>query len=253
MRITRILAAASFVLASFAGSASADIKYYDASANNGLKGDFWNYATNLCPPLQISPGILQGFAKIEDDSSGTVTLTQREVQITTLIDLGPDQLTVTFGPGAFIFIDAATTGNPTAGQTSNTTGIGVHGPSSTAPGSTVEWGEISGWTATGTQFCISSPVTICNNAGFGHGVTVSPVKPSTSYNLGTWAFDASNGDFQITEPYIERTSNGGLQNSRYNIRGAFVGSALPALPLIGFGALALSLAVIGGRSLVGRK
>ena len=253
MRITTIIAAAGLVLAGLAGSASAELKYYDASNNNGLVGDFWNTATNLCPPQQTTPGILQGFAKIEDTGTGTVTMVQREVHITTLIDLGPDQLTVTFGPGAFIFIDAKTTGAPTPGQTSNVTGIGAHGPSSTAPGSSVEWGIISGWAATGGQFCVSSPTSICDNAGFGHGQTVTPVKPSSTYNLGTWAFDANNGDFQITEPYIERTSNGGLQNSRYDIRGAFVGSALPALPLIGFGALALSLAVIGGRSLVGKK
>ena len=50
MRITRILAAASFIVASFAGSASADIKYYDSSEDNGTVGDFWNTATNLCPP-----------------------------------------------------------------------------------------------------------------------------------------------------------------------------------------------------------
>jgi len=62
---------------------------------------------------------------------------------------------------------------------------------------------------------------------------------------------------RVTTPtrplYIQRTSNGGLQNSRWNMRGAFVGSGLPALPLVGFGALALSLAVIGGRALVGKK
>jgi hypothetical protein len=251
MRIRSIMA--TVMMLSFAGSANAAVKYYDSSGNNGKVADFWNWATNLCPPQQTTPGILQGFAKITDDGAGTVTMSDHEVQITTLIDLGPDQLTTTFGPGAFIFIDARTTAEMTAGQTSTTTGVGAHGPSSTSGGSSVEWGLTAGWASTGTQFCVSSPVTVCNGAAFAHGQTVQPVKPSATYNLGTWDFDAATGDYQITDPYIERTSNGGLQNSRYDMKGAFVGSALPALPLVGFGALALSLAVIGGRSLIGKK
>ena len=59
--------------------------------------------------------------------------------------------------------------------------------------------------------------------------------------------------YSDVDAYIQRTSNGGLQNSRYDMRGMFVGASLPALPLVGFGALAVSLAVIGGRALLGRK
>ena len=251
MRMRLVIAIA--MIFSFAGSANAAVKVYDSSANNGITSDFLNWATNLCPPQQTSPGILQGFAKMTDDGAGTVTLSDHEVHITTLIDLGPDQLTTTFGPGAFIFIDAKTTASPNPNQVSTTTGVGAHGPSSTTPGQSVEWGLTNGWSATGGQFCVSSPVTVCNGAAFQHGQTIQPQKPSATYNLGTWAFDATTGDYAITAPYIERTSNGGLQNSQYDMKGAFVGSALPALPLIGFGALALSLAVIGGRSLIGKK
>ena len=53
--------------------------------------------------------------------------------------------------------------------------------------------------------------------------------------------------------HITRTSNGGLTNNGGKHRGDFVGASLPALPLFGFGALALSLAVIGGRALLGKK
>lgn len=53
---------------------------------------------------------------------------------------------------------------------------------------------------------------------------------------------------------IIRTSNGGLSNNHMLARGAFVGSALPGLPLVGFGVLAVTLVVIGGgRSIVGKK
>jgi len=251
MRMRLVVAIA--MIFSFAGSADAAVKYYDSSQNNGKTANFLNWATNLCPPQQTTPGILQGFAKMTDDGLGTVTLTEHEVHITTLIDLGPDQLTTTFGPGAFIFIDAKTTAAPSPNQVSTTATVGAHGPSSTAPGDSVEWGLTVGWASTGAQFCLSSPVTVCNGAAFQHGQTITPEKPSTTYNLGTWDFDAQTGDYQITQAYIERTSNGGLQNSQYDMKGAFVGSSLPALPLIGFGALALSLAVIGGRSLIGKK
>ena len=74
---------------------------------------------------------------------------------------------------------------------------------------------------------------------------------SDTYDLGTWNFDAVG--YEAAQRHITRTSNGGLTNNGGNYRGAFVGASLPALPLVGFGALALSLAVIGGRSLLGKK
>ena len=249
MRIHAALIAA--VTLSLAGSAQAVTKLYDSTATNGSPHDFINTATNLCPPVQTSPGYMEGFTQITDDGLGTVTLDELNVTITNLIDLGPDQLVTTFGPGAFIFIDSKTTSNGSP-LVSNTSGVGAHGPSGTDPGDTAEWGVLSGWSSTGSNFCLSSPVAICNQAGFAHGQTVLPVPPSTTYNLGTWNFDAE-GDYAIDTPYVQRTSNGGLQNSSYNLRGNFVGDALPALPLLGFGALALSLAVIGGRSLMGKK
>ena len=84
-----------------AGPAQAVTKFYDSSANNGRVGDFVNTATNLCPPVQTSLGILQGHAELTDLDAGTVTLEQTQVEITTFIDLGPDQLTVTFGETSF--------------------------------------------------------------------------------------------------------------------------------------------------------
>ena len=137
-------------------------------------------------------------------------------------------------------------------QLSNTSGIGAHGPSSTAPGASTEWGILSGWSATGYRFCVSSPVGICNNAGFTHGVTVPSIVNSDTYDLGTWSFDAV-GDYENAAPYVFSTANGGIQNIRYALRGSFVGASLPALPLVGFGALAASLAVVGVRATLGRR
>jgi len=88
--------------------------------------------------------------------------------------------------------------------------------------------------------------------GFAHGATIPRTLPSTSYDLGTWNFDAG-GNLEAAQGLITRTSNGGLTNNGARYRGVFVGRQLPALPLLGFGALAVSLAVVGGRRLIGRK
>jgi hypothetical protein len=240
------------VLFLLTGSAHAAVKSYDSSAANGLFGDVLNSATNLCPPVQTRPGQVQGSARLVDDGTGTVTLEHLNVLTLFFGDLGPDQLAITFGPGAFVFIDSRASQQPTTPHLSNTSGIGAHGPSSTAPGETTEWGILSGWTATGYRFCVSSPAGICNNAGFTHGVTVIPIVNSDTYDLGTWSFDAV-GNYQNAAPYVFSTANGGLQNIRYALRGAFVGASLPALPLVGFGALAASLAVIGARATTRRR
>ena len=105
MRLWASIAAAAFLLT--AGSAQAVVKAYNQSRDNGLAGDFLNSATNLCPPLQTTPGLLQGFTLLDDQGPGANTISlDLNVFLSTFIDLGPDQLTLTFGPGAFIFIDS---------------------------------------------------------------------------------------------------------------------------------------------------
>ena len=232
------------ILLLFAGSASAEMKSYDTSAENGTPGDTILTATEFCPPIITTPGVRFGYSFIEDDGLGTVSL--ENVQLSQgVTDIGPDFLESIFGPGAFVFIsNSATVTNVGSGGSPHVSASG----SGTDPGEIAVWGIVSGWTATGSQFCISSPVAICGGAGFVHGASVGPVIESGTYNLGTWAFDAL-GDYQASS-YIERTVNGGLSNTQAVLRGAFTGSALPALPLVGAGALALSLAIIGGRSLI---
>ena len=231
-----------------AGAASAATKTYNSSAENGTPGDTILVATNLCPPVTLTPSDQFGFSVIEDDGLGTVSLDNTQLNVG-LTDLGADLLGPVFGPGAFIFIDSkATLTNVGNGGSAHVSLSGA----STDPGASAIWGIVSGWSATGFQFCVSSPVAICNGAGFSHGLTVGLVLESATYNLGTWAFD-SIGDYEAVTAYIDRTTNGGLSNTQLVLRGAFHGSSLPALPLVGFGALALSLAIIGGRSLMGKK
>ena len=226
------------------GSASAVTKFYDSSITNGLPGDQILYSTSACPPIETTPGTEEGWAVLVDDEAGSVSLDVKQIG-RTIADV---ELEAFLGPGAFVFIDIKTT------NTNVPPGGSVH-PSQpgggTDPGETAVWGIVSGWSTTGAGFCISSPTSICSNAGFTHGQTISRLQDSGSYNLGTWAFDAV-GDFEAS-PYIGTVANGGLTNNQIVQRGALHGAALPALPLVGLGALAVSLAVIGGRSLMGKK
>ena len=235
-----------------AGSASAVVKFYSADKDNGTPGDNFRTSINVCPPFALTPGVVEGFHRLNDDGLGTVTLEFFENDNSTLTDLDAEQLTPIFGPGAFIFIDNTSTINISGPHVSTTSGVGAHGPSNSAPGGSVEWGLVSGFVITGQAFCISSPVGICNQAGFIHGQTIPRTLPSSTYDLGTWAFDAE-GDFEQVTGYLTRTTNGGLSNNGTQVRGAFHGAALPVLPIAGFGALALGLGVVGARALTGRR
>lgn len=236
-----------------AGSSQAATKLYSASKTNGTASDQRRILIDACPPIVTSIGVLEGFREIEDDALGTVTLTGFESVSSNLTNIGPEALINIFGPGAFIFVDNTATTSISAPAVSNTSGIGVHGPSGTAPGESAEWGIISGFTLTGRAFCLSSPTTVCDQNGFSHAATLPAILPSTTYDLGTWTFDAATGDLEAATWYINRTSNGGLTNIQVRIKGAFHGESLPALPLIGFGALAFALAAAGARSLRGDK
>ena len=250
MRVHNLLAL--MLTLGIAGSAQAAVKFYDSSPENGIQGDDFLNSTTLCPPHVTTFGQGSGYTELEDNGSGTVTMTQNFGSGTTVADLTHGELIPIFGPGAFIFIDTTQTTIITGPAVSNTGGVGAHGPSGTASGETAEWGIISGWNTTGFAFCIASPITVCTNAGFAHGGTVPRIIESLTYDLGTWNFDAE-GDFESVLGYITRTSNGGLTNNGTRPRGAFIGSSLPALPMVGFGAVALGLALTGSRALRAKK
>jgi hypothetical protein len=231
----------------FAGPAGAAVKLYDASESNGMPGDNKQTSINVCPPVRLQLGVITGSTALLDDGTGTVTLTSLVMAEDRRTDFGPDALAPTFGPGAFVFIASNVTRETTAPNQSTTSGVGGHGPSGTGPGQSAEWGLLTGFVGTGSQFCVSSPVSICNQNGFAHGQTNLFLISSTTYDLGTWRFDG-RGDMAAASWFIKRTSNGGLANTQAYLRGAFHGAALPALPLLGFGVLGVCLAVVGGRA-----
>ena len=243
MRMRTLAAVAALV--GLALPASAVVKTYDATAPHGTVGDEILFTTTLCPPVQNTPGRLQGQYRLEDAAGGTVTLTEFGLRRLVSTDLGPDAITVVFGPGSYVFVTSDSSMRPTEGTTH---------AGSTAPGGSIDWGVLSGWSRTGTAFCISSPLSICTvSTQVPHGITtVAPNPDSPTYDLGTWAFDAE-GDFQAASPYINQTNNGGTSNRQFLIRGTFVGGGVPALPLIGAGALAIGLLVAGSRTVLRKK
>ena len=246
MRLRHLLAvAACAALVPLALPASAVIKIYDATPPHGTAGDNFAFAVTLCPTIRPQPGQQQGDFTLSDTGSGTITIADWNQQRIVLTDIPPAQLSAVFGPGSYVFVDSRNTMQPT---------IGLTAPGSTAPGGTVDWGVLGGWTATGLAFCIASPQTICTaGAQIPHGQTV-PVPPvnSPTYDLGTWVFD-SEGDFEAASTYIWGTFNGGVSNQQSLLRGVFVGGGIPALPLLGLGALAVSLVAVGARATLRRR
>ncbi|MEE3332361.1 MAG: hypothetical protein VX246_15950 [Myxococcota bacterium] len=243
MRISTL--AAIGLMVAFATPSLATVKVYSAHGDSGTPGDGIGYTTTLCPAIKVTAGVIQGSHELTDGGGGTVSMTGFNLTDVVYTNIQPPDLNAVFGPGSFVFVTAsASNGNKS---------LPAAGSGSTAPGGSIAWGVISGFTNTGLSFCISSPQTICTGgAMIPHGIT-GPLGPinSPTYDLGTWSFDAE-GDLTASQ-YINRTNNGGTSNGQRLIRGAYVGAAVPALPLVGMGALALGFLVAGTRSVMRKK
>jgi len=239
---TRLAALATLLACSLllAGPAAAETKVYNSTAPGGVAGDrLQNSPDPEIPPF--TPNVLKGRAVLDDAGAGTVTMSTLEV---VQIELADFDTTGFFGPGSFIFIDNATTASPAPGQTGS-------GSTAKSTGS-VTWGIIGGWTGTGVSFCISSPPSTCTNSGFTHGMTEPTSGPASStFDMGTWSFDAE-GDYEAS-PYIQNTQLGGASNTLWELRGTFVGAGIPALPLVGLGAVAAALLAHGIAAVRRRK
>ena len=231
---TRLFALALGASLGASGEAVAAVKVYDSTPPGGSGGDILLHVVADCSPVSVTPGALGGRAHLADTGSGSVTLESLSIEQQIVFDV---DTTAVFGPGAFFFATQRRTDRPADGHT---------GTGSTAPGGTVSWGVLSGWTTTGLSHCIASPAATCSNNGFLHGVTVSAGTQSPTYDLGTWTFDAQ-GDYQAGA-FVQRTANGGESNIQWLLRGTHVGASVPALPVIGAGALAAALLASGLRA-----
>jgi hypothetical protein len=119
------------------------------------------------------------------------------------------------------------------GPTGEFTGTG-------GPASSIAWGALTGWTISGSIFCHSVPLNVCNFLGFPNDGTVDPVLRSSFYDLGTWIFHGTG--FTAT-PFVHETFNDSLSvNGQFLLRGVLVlDGTVPAVPAVGLAVLSGSL------------
>lgn len=139
------------------------------------------------------------------------------------------------GPGATALLH----GNPAPSFT---------GTGTAAPGNTVRWGTVTGWTLTGQFWCNSNPALICALLGAMDEVTTEPLFNGPLFDLGTWSFHGTG--FTAT-PYVTTyatTSFGNLQNY---FRGERMDDV--TVPIAGIAVLGLAGAlVVGARTALRR-
>jgi hypothetical protein len=115
------------------------------------------------------------------------------------------------------------------------------GTGSSASGSTIRWGIVTGWTITGSFWCNSNPAVICTLANGMDLATTEPRFNSNAYDLGTWSFHGTGfvGSFNVIYSYF--SSNFG--NQQIWARGALrPDGTVPALPIAGAALVGGSLA-----------
>lgn len=117
----------------------------------------------------------------------------------------------------------------------------------TGTGSTsdvIEWGDVTGWTISGGQFCHSVPSTFCDLAMRQDSATVSPELLSTHYDIRAFIF---HGTGFVGQPWVFTSSRSGdLGNTQYIYRGPNAqDGTVPALPLLGVATVGLSVVALG--------
>ena len=113
---------------------------------------------------------------------------------------------------------------------------------------TIEWGDITTWTVKGGTYCHAEPTSICTTAFFEESNTIPTPVISDRYLWHVWTF---HGTGFRADPFIARTgSNESNGNSMSIYRGAVETSGqVPALPLLGIGAVGVSVIAMGMASL----
>lgn len=129
-------------------------------------------------------------------------------------------------------------------------GRDLQGPSNNQVGtgataSSINWGNTDGWTITGAEFCHSVPAVICSFADREDLVTGDPPFISTNYDTGTWVFHGTG--FVMPDGYITFTNTAGGEGNAYTrLKGRVdTDGTVPALPLLGIGAVGVSVIAMG--------
>lgn len=113
----------------------------------------------------------------------------------------------------------------------------VEGPAAAHTGagdvtSTIDWGDVTGWTLTGGIWCHSVPSSICDLGVAIDNETVPAPLLSSHYDIEGWIFHGTG--FTPTAAYVSRTAIMGLGNLVVFLRGTEAqNGTVPALPLIG--------------------
>jgi len=172
------------------------------------------------------------------DESGANPILRKLVQIAR----GPGRTTLVPGlTNGFIWFHGFTEQGPGPDKS------GVGGTDSS-----IDWGNLSGWTITGGTYCHSNPSYICGLAAAVDMETVATDFLSDNYDIGTWTFHGTG--FTMTLPYVTRTGKTDLGNSMFFLFGAaHQDGTVPTLPLLGIGAVGVSVFAMGIASIRRRK
>lgn len=225
-----ILLVATLISLAVSSPALASLSVYDVRASRIRE------LASQSPQVQILSETGVGTAVIQEPPAPAPVL-RRLLHVT----LSPWRTTDLPGLSGFIAFKRETVQGPAPDQT---------GAGSTQ--GTIVWGEVTGWTISEELFCESQPTSICDFATVQDLDTVVPPTPWTfdDADLGTWTFHATG--FRAT-PLLYATRPQGAGNRQIVYRGTNRSSAIPALPLVTLGALALAVLASGAAALRGRR
>ena len=174
------------------------------------------------------------------DETGADPVLKRMVWIT---GGGGETIIVPTLSGGFIWINTESTQGPSPDQV---------GTGSTS--SSITWGDVAGWTITGGTFCHAAPSYVCSFALVAHDATADPPFNSTHYDIGTWTFHGTGFTANTEAGWIYFTSTSGIGNQMILLRGAQrQDGTVPALPLLGIGAVGVSVLAMGVASVRRRR
>lgn len=220
-RIQRVLIAAG--LAAFVGAPAADaaLKKYEVRNRQLL------HYTQTSPIAEYRTTTVGGTGVIDDSGADPVL-----VKLVFKSQGGATTIVPGLSGGFIHFRSANFRGPSTSG--------GHSGTGSTA--STINWGNVDGYTTSGGTWCNAIPSFICELANVVLLETVTSQNISTNYDYGTWVFHGTGFGHVDTAGFVFRTGPTAAGNIQVTILGKQVNDGtVPALPLLGIGTVGLSL------------
>ena len=226
----RLFLVALGIVALAAPAATAALKKYDVRKTRLLHYQ----ATSPHVEFSIWPG---GIGKAVIDESGANPALKKFIIV---VDQPTTVIIPILGPECCLWYNQKFHTGPEADEV---------GSGSTA--SSITWGDVTGWTVTGGAFCHAGASYICSLLDAIHDETVDPVLVSDNYDIGSWTFHGTG--FTAT-PFVHETGASTLGNLQWLLRGTLAqDGTVPALPLLGIGAVGVSVFAMGVASLRRRR